>query len=90
LKTKYQNIKNDKKYTNEYQIHLYLTDKDYNGNYPLLWACNSNNVDILKLLMDYSFKHKIKLNLKNKDYNGNYRLLWACYKNNLEMVELLM
>ena len=69
---------------------MYLTDKDYNGNYPLLWACNSNNVNILKLLMDYSFKHKIKLNLKNKDYNGNYRLLWACYKNNLEMVELLM
>ena len=43
-------------YTYKYKNHiiLELNDKDDNGAYPLSLACNKNNNEMAKLLIDYA------------------------------------
>jgi len=60
------------------------------GLYPLYWASDKNNVEIMKLLIDYANKNNITLELNKKTENGNYPFLLACYNNNNEMVQLLI
>lgn len=38
-------------YSFKHKIKLNLKNKDYNGNYRLLWACYKNNLEMVELLM---------------------------------------
>jgi len=43
-----------------------LNEKDKDGFYPLLKATTKNNIELIKLLMDYANKNKIILKLNEK------------------------
>jgi len=64
--------------------------KVFGDFYPLLLACENNNIEMVQLLIDYANKINIILELNKKDSNGNYPLLWACNNNNIEMVQLII
>jgi len=61
-----------------------------NGTYPLLEAINKNNVEMVKLLLDYASKNDIIIELNEKDEDGDYPLLVAVNKNKFELVKLLV
>ncbi|ORX53697.1 hypothetical protein BCR32DRAFT_288103 [Anaeromyces robustus] len=54
------------KYLNQYNISLNLNEKDQNGNYPLLLACQKENIEVVNLLFDYSNKNNIVLEMNEK------------------------
>ena len=59
--------------------------------HPLLEAIYyNNNIEIVKLLIEYANQHQIILKLNEKDEYGWYPLLRAIYNNNIEIVKLLM
>jgi len=47
-----------------------LNEKDKHGYYPLLKATTKNNIELIKLLIDYANKNKIILELNEKDEDG--------------------
>jgi len=55
---------------------------------PLLVAIINKNIEIVKLLIDYSNKNNIVLELNEQDYKGLYPLLFATKIKNTEMVQL--
>jgi len=61
-----------------------LNKQDPNGNTPLHFACEYNNIEIVKTLIDAGSK----LNLKNKD--GNSPLHIVCMKNLEDVIEILI
>jgi len=56
---------------------LELNGKSENGDYPLYWAYENNNIEMLELLIDYADKNNIILYINEKDENGNNPLYWA-------------
>jgi len=76
-------------YANKNNIILKLNDKDENGVYPLLIACDKEDVEMIQLIIEYANKNKIILKMNEKDNNDNYPLLLACNKNNIEIIRLL-
>ncbi len=67
-----------------------LNEKDECGDYPLLWAINKNNIEMVQLLMKYANQHQIILKLNEKKINGNYPILNAISNKNIEIVQLLI
>ena len=48
--------------------------------------CGKNNIEIVRLLIEYANQHHIILELNEKFKDGNCPLLWAISKNNMEIV----
>jgi len=69
-------------------INIY--ENDINGNSPLIKAIGQNNIDLVKLLIDYCIRNKIKIDINGKDSNGNYPLIKAINQNNFDIVFLLV
>jgi len=68
-----------------------MTKKKNFDLYPLLKATNSNNVDIVKLLIEYANNNNIILTINEKEKDSNeYPLFNAAEHNNLEIVQLLI
>jgi ankyrin repeat protein len=60
-------------------------------NYPFLEAIKQNNIEIVKLLMDFAHQYDIIININDRDeWWGNYPLLEAIKQNNIEIVKLLV
>lgn len=68
---------------------LNLNVKDENGNFPLLWACNNNNPEIVQLLIKYANESKRELKINDKNEVGNFPLLIAINNINIEIVNEL-
>ena len=51
----------------QHHIILELNEKDEYGYYPLLLAISKNNIEIVKLLLEYALQHHIILEYKKKD-----------------------
>ena len=45
---------------------LELNEKNKYGDYPLLWAIDNNNIEIVQLLIDYALQHQIILEYYKK------------------------
>ena len=43
-----------------------MNEKDRNGNYPLLTAISYNNIEVVKLLIEYANQHQIILKYENE------------------------
>jgi len=69
---------------------LKLNGKCERRNYPFLWACYNNKIEIVKLLIEYASKNNIILKLNEINKSGNYILLCVCDKSNIDIVELLI
>jgi len=67
--------------------HGFYTERGY---YPLLAACDKNNVAMVQLLINYANKNNITMVLNRRDKYGYCPLLEACSKNNIVMVQLLI
>jgi len=65
-----------------------INNKTETENYPLLNAISLDNIEIVKLLMNYASINNIVLELNEKDIY--FPLLEAINNNNIEMVILLM
>ncbi|OUM66687.1 hypothetical protein PIROE2DRAFT_5998 [Piromyces sp. E2] len=63
---------------------------DLHENFPLYWACDSDNTEIIRLLMDYATENNIILELNAQNKKGFSLLLTSCIDNNIEMVHFLM
>ncbi|KAG4095691.1 ankyrin repeat-containing domain protein [Neocallimastix lanati (nom. inval.)] len=68
----------------EFQSKMDINIKDSKGEYPLLKAFNSQNMEIFKYLLE----HGANSNIKNK--NGVSLLMLAIHKNNVEVIKLLL
>jgi len=69
---------------------LKLNEKDNIGYYPLYWAISYNNIEIVKLLIEYANQHQIILELNEKgSYDKKYPLLEGIHNENIEIVKLL-
>jgi len=68
----------------EFQSELDINIKDSKGEYPLLKAFNSQNMEIFRCLLE----HGANGNIKNK--NGVSLLMLAIHKNNIEAIKLLL
>eukprot|EP00833_Pecoramyces_ruminatium_P004733 jgi/Orpsp1_1/1178765/evm.model.c7180000066650.1 len=53
-------------------------------------ATESNDVAIVKVLIDYANSHNIHLNINERNEDEDYPLLNATFKNNIEIINLLM
>ncbi|KAG4086943.1 ankyrin repeat-containing domain protein [Neocallimastix lanati (nom. inval.)] len=90
----------NKVYANKNNIILEINEKDNDGLCPIVEASTMINIEIIKLLIDYSNgmpsmdeyanKNNITLKINEKNENGDYPLLFAIYNNNIEIVKLLI
>lgn len=67
-----------------------INEKYSDGNFPLVHSVCINEIDIVKLLMDYGDEYNILLNVNGKDKEHYFPLMNALYCNNIKMVKLLM
>ena len=51
-----------------------MNEKDKFGNYPLFWAIFNNNIEIVKLLIDYALQHQIILEYDKKDIKNKQEI----------------
>ncbi|ORY16673.1 ankyrin, partial [Neocallimastix californiae] len=58
-----------------------INGKDKYGEYPFFCAVDRNNIDIVKLIINYAVK---------KNRYGEYPFLWAIGNNNIEIVKLII
>jgi len=77
-------------YADKTNTELVLNGQNGNGDYPLLLACEKNNIEMTKLLMDYSERINVKLELNEKNKFKTYPLYLACKSDSVEMVRLLI
>ncbi|KAG4095331.1 ankyrin repeat-containing domain protein [Neocallimastix lanati (nom. inval.)] len=75
---------------NENIILEEINRSNYKGDYPLLMAVTDENIDLIKLLIDYANKNNFILELNKKNNEGNYPLLVAVSKKNIEIINLLI
>jgi len=54
-------------YADKNKIILELNEKDNDGDFPLLWACRENNIEIIQLLINYANENNIILELNEKE-----------------------
>ena len=59
-------------------------------DHPFLEAIINNDIDVVKLLVEYANKHSIILTLNEKDSHGGYSLLYAIDKNNVEISNITL
>jgi len=64
--------------------------KNEYGNDSLHLSIDNNNMEMVKLLMEYANQHHIILNINEKNENGWSPLLNSSNINNAEIVKLLM
>ena len=70
---------------------LNINGKDEKGNYPLLCCSRRNNVEMIKLLIQYADKNNIILTINEKNYIGGYPVLLNFeYNYNTELLQLLI
>jgi ankyrin repeat protein len=69
---------------------LKINEKNKDEIYPIIGAVESNNIDTVKLLIDYANKNNIILDIKGKDQDGSYPILFAIEKDNIEMAKILI
>eukprot|EP00833_Pecoramyces_ruminatium_P007697 jgi/Orpsp1_1/1181729/evm.model.c7180000078353.1 len=55
----------------EHKIQKKKRKKKEYGNYPLLWAISNNNIEIVKLLIEYSLNHYISLKYDKDKIENN-------------------
>ncbi|KAG4084471.1 hypothetical protein H8356DRAFT_1298918, partial [Neocallimastix lanati (nom. inval.)] len=57
-------------YANKNNSVLKINEQNKIGNYPLLWATYKDNIEIVKLLIDYANTNNIvlKINEQDNDY----------------------
>eukprot|EP00833_Pecoramyces_ruminatium_P018584 jgi/Orpsp1_1/1192616/evm.model.d7180000094637.1 len=67
-----------------------INEKNKNGNFPFLFAITKNNIEMVKLIIDYANKNNIILEINEKDKNRNYPFLEAIKNNNIEMVQTII
>ena len=68
-----------------------LNKKDVNGSYPLMEACFQNNMECVRLLIEYANKNNVILDLNGKENKyGEYPLLMAFEYCSIELIKLLM
>jgi ankyrin repeat protein len=65
---------------NSFQINM----KDERGFTPLLYATYTDNVQIVKILLEYN------PDVNTQDVTGNTALMGVSFKGNLDMVSLLL
>jgi len=82
-------IANPTKEINQGYTSLGLNKKNRNGDSSIMIAIHNNNIEIVKLLMDYANKHNIILQLNEKNEDGN-SIMQAINNDNTEIVKLLM
>jgi len=70
--------------SNEFKSNLDINIKDIKGEYPILKAFNSNNIEIFKYLLE----HGANCNVKNN--NGIPLLMLAIHRNNVEVIKYLL
>ncbi|ORX86540.1 ankyrin [Anaeromyces robustus] len=79
------------KYANNNNIFLDVHKKDIDGNFPLLLAVQSNNIEIIQLFIDYANENNIILNfnekIKNKLENSITIAIW---NNDMDIVNLII
>jgi len=66
-----------------------INEKTNDNDYPLLSAFSHDNIDLVKLIMDYANKNKIPFILNNKNSYGDYIVKWIAHYKNIEMAKLL-
>lgn len=71
-------------------IVLELNDKNRDGNSLFFMATEYNNIEIVKLFINYANNNKIQLNINEENNENIYPLLNAISRNNAEMVRILM
>jgi len=69
---------------------IQINRKDSEGFTPLYWATKNNNINIIKILMNYADFHHMTLKLNVQNHEGNYALLNAIFNNNMNIIKLLM
>jgi len=74
-------------YNNNY---INLNEKTNHGDYPLLCAVKKNNIDMVKLFIDYAKASQTALILNDRNMENEGPLLCAIQNNNIKMVQLLM
>lgn len=73
-------------YTSEQISELFINKADKLENTPILWACQNNNLKMVK----YLIKNSALDSINKVNAFGEAPILWACKNNNLEMVEYLV
>jgi len=72
------------------KIILEINEKNEIGLYPFINSIINENIEIVKLLIDYANRNKIILNLNEKNNFGSTPITEIMYHNNLEMFKILM
>jgi len=68
-----------------------INKKDTNGGYPLLWVVEKDNIEMVKLIIDYANNNNIILDINGKNIEkGKYPLYFAVCNHNVEMIKLLI
>ncbi|KAL6632915.1 hypothetical protein U3516DRAFT_885862 [Neocallimastix sp. 'constans'] len=64
--------------------------KNENGDYLLMFAIANDNLEIVRLLIDYESKINAKLEINEKNKDGEYPLLLTSCKDSIELIKLLI
>jgi len=70
--------------------NLILYDKDEEGRYPFYCSIINDNINMVKIIINYANDKKFKLNIDDKGRNGWYPFLIAVYKNNITMTQIII
>ncbi|KAL6626038.1 ankyrin, partial [Neocallimastix sp. 'constans'] len=75
---------------NNSNIILNINEKDKNENYPLLKAVILNDIEIVKLLMDYATRNNHILEINDKNEDGYTPIFGVMDNNNFEIFKMLV
>jgi len=73
------------------EIKLFLINKkNKDGDNSIINATYNDNIEIIKLLIEYANENNIILEINEKNKNERYPFIYAASNNNIEMVQLLI
>jgi len=83
------------KFLKKYNIVLKLYQRcsycnDCSDDTPILYAIKNNNIEMIRLLIDYALENNISLEINEYNHNKDTPLLAACSNNTIEIVKLLI
>eukprot|EP00833_Pecoramyces_ruminatium_P017537 jgi/Orpsp1_1/1191569/evm.model.d7180000087059.1 len=78
-------------FSKENNIILEMDQKKKNKNdeYPVLYTTYNNNIEIVKILIEYA-KNSKKFSIIDDKSDTKYPFLYAIHFNNIEIVKILM